>query len=162
MAFWTAVALATVAADRDREYGRQSAWPQVRRQRTALPSMLTSAGNRLGYRAQVKLCTQNRSRILPAARKMHSQDYAPMAEPTPLERQRRDSEIFEYLSRRLQQPTSSVNGRLMLMRKCHRWKDRARPRVNRRVPDQSKYRKLSSAVRRFLGWPLPRRCGSDN
>ena len=47
----------------------------------------------------------NLRRILLQARKVHSrQDYTRMAEPILLEIQQREQEIFEYLSRDLEQP----------------------------------------------------------
>jgi hypothetical protein len=50
----------------------------------------------------------NLRRILLEARKVHSrQDYARMAEPILLEVQQREQEIFEYLSRDLEQPIAS-------------------------------------------------------
>jgi len=49
--------------------------------------------------------THNLRRILLEARKVHSpQDYARMAEPILLEIQQREQEIFEYLSKDLEQP----------------------------------------------------------
>ncbi len=53
-------------------------------------------------------CTQNLRKILLAARKVHSrQDYTLLAEPILLEIQRREQEIFEYLSKDLQQPIAN-------------------------------------------------------
>jgi hypothetical protein len=53
-------------------------------------------------------CVANLRRILLGARKVHSrQDYARMAEPILLEVQQREQEIFEYLSRDLEQPLAS-------------------------------------------------------
>ena len=53
-------------------------------------------------------CIANLRRILLAARKVHSrQDYTRMAEPILLEIQQREQEIFEYLSRELEQPVAS-------------------------------------------------------
>jgi hypothetical protein len=53
-------------------------------------------------------CVANLRSILLKARKVHSrQDYARMAEPVLLEIQQREQEIFEYLSRDLEQPSAS-------------------------------------------------------
>ncbi|MGA2117026.1 MAG: hypothetical protein ABSH56_19985 [Bryobacteraceae bacterium] len=53
-------------------------------------------------------CVANLRRILLEARKVHSpQDYARMSAPILLEVQQREQEIFEYLSRDLQQPIAS-------------------------------------------------------
>jgi hypothetical protein len=53
-------------------------------------------------------CVANLRRILLEARKVHSrQDYARMSVPILLEVQQREQEIFEYLSRDLQQPIAS-------------------------------------------------------
>jgi hypothetical protein len=52
-------------------------------------------------------CIANLRKILLEARKVHSrQDYARMAEPILLEVQQREQEIFEYLSRDLEQPVA--------------------------------------------------------
>jgi hypothetical protein len=53
-------------------------------------------------------CVANLRKILLEARKVHSrQDYARMAEPILLEVQQREQDIFEYLSRDLEQPVAS-------------------------------------------------------
>ena len=53
-------------------------------------------------------CIANLRRVLLEARRVHSrQDYARMAEPILLEVQQREQEIFEYLSRDLEQPIAS-------------------------------------------------------
>ena len=53
-------------------------------------------------------CVGNLRRVLPEARKVHSQrDYTRMAEPIPLEIQQREQEILEYLSRDMEQPIAS-------------------------------------------------------
>jgi hypothetical protein len=53
-------------------------------------------------------CVANLRRILLEARKVHSrQDFARMAEPILLELQQREQDIFEYLSRDLEQPVAS-------------------------------------------------------
>ena len=53
-------------------------------------------------------CVGNLRTILLEARKVHSrQDYTRMAEPILLEIQLRVQEIFEYLSRDLEQPIAS-------------------------------------------------------
>jgi hypothetical protein len=53
-------------------------------------------------------CVANLRRILLESRKVHSrQDHARMAEPILLEVQQREQDIFEYLSRDLEQPIAS-------------------------------------------------------
>ncbi len=53
-------------------------------------------------------CVANLRKILLEARKVHSrQNYARMAEPILLEVQQREQDIFEYLSRDLEQPIAS-------------------------------------------------------
>ena len=52
-------------------------------------------------------CVSNLRKILLEARKVHSQqDYLRLAEPILLEIQQREQEIFEYLSRDLEQPVA--------------------------------------------------------
>ncbi len=53
-------------------------------------------------------CVANLRKILLEARKVHSpQDYLRLAEPILLEVQQREQEIFEYLSRGLEQRVAS-------------------------------------------------------
>ena len=52
-------------------------------------------------------CIANLRKILLEARRVHSsQDYTRMAEPILLEIQQREQEIFEYLSRGLEEPVA--------------------------------------------------------
>jgi len=52
-------------------------------------------------------CVANLRTVLLDARKVHSQaDYSRLAEPILLEVQQREQEIFEYLSRNVEQPVA--------------------------------------------------------